>query len=105
MGQQSFLPGIDQERTQSEVEAAFEKYRLYKFLTFEEREAKTTAIWSDSPRSFTGTTTDQTASIAIHNVDTPAARREYCERIERIVRRLPRMEKFLYRRKVYEHRA
>ncbi|MBW4083608.1 ArpU family phage packaging/lysis transcriptional regulator [Paenibacillus sp. S150] len=93
--QQSFLPEIDRERTQAAVEAALEKYRMNKFLSFEEREASTTATWSDSPKGFTGNTTDQTASIAIHNVDTKAAQREYCERIERIVRRLPRMEKFL----------
>lgn len=93
--QQSFLPEIDRERTQAAVEAALERYRMNKFLSFEEREASTTAAWSDSPKGFTGKTTDQTASIAIHNVDAKAAQREYCERIERIVRRLPRMEKFL----------
>lgn len=93
--QQSFLPEIDRERTQAAVEAALYKYRENKFLTFDEREATTTAAWSDSPKGFTGITTDQTSNIAIHNVDGKAARREYCERIERIVRRLPRMEKFL----------
>lgn len=93
--QQSFLPEIDREATQAAVEAAFERYRINRFLTFEEREATTTASWSATPRSDTGTTSDQTASIAIFNVDSLAARREYCERIERIVSRLPRMEKFL----------
>ncbi|MEC0130641.1 MULTISPECIES: ArpU family phage packaging/lysis transcriptional regulator [Paenibacillus] len=93
--QQSFLPEIDRERTQAAVEAAFDKYRENKFLTFEEREAATTAAWSTTPRSDTGTTSDQTANIAIHNVDSLAARKEYCERIERIVNRLPRMESFL----------
>ncbi|MEK5179018.1 MULTISPECIES: ArpU family phage packaging/lysis transcriptional regulator [Paenibacillus] len=93
--QQSFLPEIDRERTQAAVEAAFDKYRENKFLTFEEREAATTAAWSTTPRSDTGTTSDQTANIAIHNVDSLAARKEYWERIERIVNRLPRMESFL----------
>lgn len=93
--QQSFLPEIDRERTQAAVEAALYKYRENKFLTFDEREASTTAAWSATPRSDTGTTSDQTSNIAIYNVDGKAARREYCERIERIVRRLPRMEKFL----------
>ncbi|CAH1058786.1 ArpU family phage packaging/lysis transcriptional regulator [Paenibacillus pseudetheri] len=93
--QQSFLPEIDREQTQAAVEAAFERYRINKFLTFEEREATTTAAWSATPRSDTGTTSDQTGNIAIYNVDGLAARKDYCERIERIVNRLPRMEKFL----------
>lgn len=99
MGQQSFLPEIDRERTQAAVESALEKYRLFKFLSYEDREASTTAGWSETPRSYTGTTSDQTASIAIHNVEAQQARRDYCERIERIVRRLPRMEKFLIEEK------
>lgn len=93
--QQSFLPEIDRERTQAAVEAALYRYRESKFLTFEEREATTTAAWSDSPKGFTGVTTDQTSNIAIHNVDGKADRRKYCERIEKIVDRLPRMESFL----------
>ncbi|MFD5020057.1 ArpU family phage packaging/lysis transcriptional regulator [Paenibacillus sp. NPDC058367] len=93
--QQSFLPEIDREATQAAVEDAFERYRICKFLTFEEREAATTATWSDTPRSETGTTPDQTAGIAIHNVDSLVARKDFCEKIERVVCRLPRMEKFL----------
>lgn len=96
MGQQSFLPEIDRKRTQAAVEEALEKYRLYKFMSFEEREASTTAGYSDMPRSGpTNVTTDQTANIAIHNVDIQAARKDYCERIERAVKRMPRMERFL----------
>lgn len=93
--QQSFLPEIDRERTQAAVEAALEKYRMYKFLSSDEREATTTAAWSDMPKGFTGLTSDQTASIAIHNVDTQAHRKNYCERIERVVNRMPKMEGFL----------
>lgn len=93
--QHSFLPEIDREQTQAAVEAAFERYRINKFLTFEEREATTTAAWSATPRSDTGTTSDQTGNIAIYNVDGLAARREYCKRIEGMVSRLPKMEKFL----------
>ncbi|OMD27609.1 transcriptional regulator [Paenibacillus odorifer] len=93
--QQSFLPEIDREQTQAAVEAAFERYRINKFLTFEMREASITASYEDRPSGPTNVTSDQTASIAIHNVDNLAARRDYCERIERMVSRLPRMEKFL----------
>ncbi|MGG4090621.1 ArpU family phage packaging/lysis transcriptional regulator [Paenibacillus lautus] len=97
MEQQSFLPEIDRDRTQEAVEAILERYRMYKFLSFEEREASTTSNISDIPRSFTGTTTDQTASIAIYNVDSRAQQKNFCERVERVVRRMPRMESFLIR--------
>lgn len=70
-----------------------EKYRMDKFLTFEEREASTTAAWSLTPRG--STASDQTANIAIYNVDTQDARIKYCERIERVVDRMPEKESFL----------
>ncbi|OMC99174.1 ArpU family phage packaging/lysis transcriptional regulator [Paenibacillus sp. FSL R5-0636] len=89
------LPELDRRRTQTAVEAALEKYRIFKSTIFEDREAKTTAAWSDSPKGFTGTVSDQTANIAIYNADEPAARRAYCERIERVVSRLPRRERLL----------
>ncbi|GIP25044.1 ArpU family transcriptional regulator [Paenibacillus sp. J23TS9] len=91
----SFLPEIDRKRTQEAVEAILERYRMYKFLSFEDREANTTSSISDIPRSFTGTTSDQTASIAIYNVDTQAKQKAFCERVERVVKRMPRMEGFL----------
>lgn len=86
---------LDGKRTQEAVEAALEEYIVCKYLAFDEREANTVAKWSDMPKGFTGITTDQTASIAIHNVDEPARRRAYCERIERAVRGLPRKERKL----------
>ncbi|WP_339271509.1 ArpU family phage packaging/lysis transcriptional regulator [Paenibacillus sp. FSL K6-1330] len=96
MKQMAFeLPELDRKKTREAVEAALEKYRLFKSIAFEEREAQVTAAWSDMPKGFTGTTSDQTASIATHNVDVPAARRAYCERIERAVGRLPRRERQL----------
>jgi ArpU family phage transcriptional regulator len=97
VGQQSFLPEIDRKRTQAAVEAALEKYRIYKYLyIIEERESSTTAAYSDMPRSSpTNVTSDQTANIAVHNVDSQAYREEYCKRVERAVKRMPRMESFL----------
>lgn len=89
------LPELDRKKTREAVEGALEKYRLYKSIAFEEREAQVTTAWSDTPKGFTGITSDQTASIATHNVDIPAARRAYCERIERAVSRLPRREREL----------
>lgn len=94
-----FLPELDAEKTKQAVIDAFEKYRLYRYLTFEEREAITTASYSLTPRSETGVASDQTGNIAIYNVDAQAARKAYCDRIERAVARLPRMERFLIERR------
>lgn len=96
MSQMSFeLPELDRKKTQAAVEEALEKYRIFKNTAFDEREASTTAAWSDTPRSYTGVTSDQTADIAIHNVDRKAAQRAYCERVERVVKRLHPMERLL----------
>ncbi|CAH1055945.1 ArpU family phage packaging/lysis transcriptional regulator [Paenibacillus pseudetheri] len=93
--QQSFLPEIDRERTQAAVEAALYKYRENKFLTFEEREANVTGSYEDRPSGPTNITSDQTANIAIYNVDSQSYRKSFCERIERVVNRMPKMEGFL----------
>ncbi|GIO36994.1 hypothetical protein J41TS12_18550 [Paenibacillus antibioticophila] len=92
-----FLPELDARETKKAVIEAFDKYRKCKYLTFEEREASMTASYSDMPRG--GGISDQTASIAVYNTDKNAARRAYCERIERAVARLPRMERFLIERR------
>lgn len=68
---------------------------MYKFLTHEEREASITAGYNERFHGPTNVTSDQTADIAIHNVDARAHRKKYCERIERVVYRMPRMERFL----------
>ncbi|AOZ91581.1 ArpU family phage packaging/lysis transcriptional regulator [Paenibacillus crassostreae] len=91
----SFLPEIDRKRTQAAVEAAMEKYRMFKFLSFEEREAGITAGYNERFHGPTNETSDQTASIAIYNVDNVTYRKEYCERVERVVKRMPRLERFL----------
>ncbi|MFM1655567.1 ArpU family phage packaging/lysis transcriptional regulator [Brevibacillus sp. B_LB10_24] len=95
MQQMTFLPELDRKKTQKAVEAALEKYRLYKYLTFEEREASVTASYEHRDGGRSNQTSDQTAGIAVHNVDEQTARRAYCERVERAVNRLPRMERFL----------
>lgn len=96
------LPELDRKRTKQAVEAAFEKYRIIKTVTFDEREPSTTAGYSDMPRSYTGVTTDQTAQIAIHNTDVPNMRRMYCERIEKAVKRLPAIEQKIIRARYME---
>lgn len=92
-----FLPELDRRKTQSAVEAIFEKYRIYKTITFEVRETSVTASYTERFHGPTNVTSDQTAAVAIYNVDMPAARKQYCEIIESIVERLGEREQTLIR--------
>nr|WP_082198256.1 ArpU family phage packaging/lysis transcriptional regulator [Bacillus sp. FJAT-26390] len=89
------IPELDREMTQAAVEQALEEYRLYNTITLDEREASITAGYNERFHGPTNTTSDQTANIAIHNVDKAAARWAYCERLERAVRRLHPKERLL----------
>ncbi|MEE8670446.1 ArpU family phage packaging/lysis transcriptional regulator [Heyndrickxia faecalis] len=89
------LPELDRKATQRAVESALEEYRLYKYLTFEEREASITSAPEPRYHGNTNVVSDQTGSIAIYNVDEQRRRKAYCERIEKAVKRLPKMERFL----------
>lgn len=95
MQQMSFLPELDRKLTQKAVEDALRKYRLCKYLTFNEREASITASYEHQEGGRTNQTSDQTGSIAVHNIDTQNERRAFVERVERVISRLPRMEKHL----------
>lgn len=94
-----FLPELDAKKTKTAVIEAFEKYQVCKYLTFEEREAATTPAYVERAHGPTNVTSDQTANIAVYNVDAQEARKNYCERVERAVARLPRMERFLIERR------
>lgn len=89
------LPELDRKATQKEVEAALEKYRIFKYVYFDEREADITSTLDDVGGGRSNLLSDQTGNIAVHNVDEKEKRRRYCERIERSVKRLPKMERFL----------
>ncbi|MGG3943388.1 ArpU family phage packaging/lysis transcriptional regulator [Peribacillus psychrosaccharolyticus] len=89
------LPELDRKATQTAVEAELEKYRLYKYLTFEDREASITASSEIRYHGATNQTSDQTGVIAIYNTDQQKYRKDYCDRLERAVYRLPKMERFL----------
>ncbi|OUM85659.1 MAG: transcriptional regulator [Bacillus thermozeamaize] len=96
--QQFELPELDRKKTKEAVENALRTYRLYKYLTFEEREPVITPRYELAEGGRSNRVSDQTAAVAIHNVDgreEHERRRRYCERIERAVSRLPRMERFL----------
>lgn len=89
------LPEIDRKETQQAVEDALEKYRLFKYLSFEEREASTTASAEIRYHGPTNQTSDQTSSIAAYNVDQEKMRKDFISCVERAVARLPKMERFL----------
>ncbi|MBP3952809.1 ArpU family phage packaging/lysis transcriptional regulator [Bacillus suaedae] len=89
------LPELDRRQTQAAVEKALSKYRISKYVAFDDREATTTASYQERLHGPTNTTSDQTAQVAIENVDQRRKQKEYCERIERAVKRLPPMERFL----------
>ncbi|MGG4452382.1 ArpU family phage packaging/lysis transcriptional regulator [Brevibacillus porteri] len=95
MQQLDFLPELDRKKTQKAVESALSKYRLYKYLSFEDREASITASYEGSEGGRSNRTSDQTGSIAAYNIDGQAERKAFCERVERVVKRLPRMERCL----------
>ncbi|CAH1203943.1 MULTISPECIES: ArpU family phage packaging/lysis transcriptional regulator [Paenibacillus] len=89
------LPELDRRKTQAAVEAALEKYRIYKTVAFEEREAMVTASYTARFHGATNVTGDSTARTAIHNVDVRRARQAYCDTIETIVSRLSEKEQIL----------
>lgn len=96
------LDDLDGSKTQSVIEEVFEKYRFYKSITFDEREATVTASYEDRPSSPTNIISDQTANIAIFNVDEPAKRRMYMQKVERAVSKLPGQERILITKRYME---
>lgn len=97
MNMDQMLPQLDRRKTQAAVEAILEKYRIYKTITFEVREASVTASYTERFHGPTNVTSDQTAQVAVYNVDAPAARQAYCRMIESIVERLGEREQTLIR--------
>lgn len=98
------LPELDRKETQKAVESTLAKYRLFKYLTHDEREASTTASYELQEGKGSGIS-DQTAQVAISNVDEQKKRKEFCERIERAVKRLPPMERFLIEQRYMQEDA
>lgn len=93
------LPELDGKKTKAAIERVMSKYRNYKYIYFEEREASVTASYEDRPSGPTNVTSDQTASIAIFNVDARQSRVDYCQRVERAVNELPRKESHLIQKR------
>ena len=98
MSQQEYvfkLPELDRERTQREIEKCFERYRFYNLFEFEEREASITPGYNERAHGPTNVTSDQTAQIATYNVGGIEQRKDFCERVERAVKRLTARERIL----------
>ena len=93
----SSLPELDRRRTQVTIESMLEKYRIFKTVTFEAREAGVTYSYNERFHGPTHTVTDQTAAIAAHNVEVPAARRAFCAALDTVVDRLDTREQQLVR--------
>lgn len=89
------LPELDRKKTKEAVEIELRRYRLLKYVSFEDIEASTTSFFDDIGGGRSNIPSDQTGSIAIYNADVQKKRRDFCQRIEKAVARLPRMEKFL----------
>lgn len=89
------LPELDRKATQKAVEAALEKYRIFKYITYDDKEVSVTSHIDEIGGGKSNLTSDKTADVAIHNADEKERRRQYCERIERAVKRLSKMERFL----------
>ncbi|QJT71681.1 ArpU family transcriptional regulator [Psychrobacillus phage Spoks] len=89
------LPELDRKVTQAAVERELERYRLFKYLSFEEREVTITSHMDDIGGGTSNITSDQTGNVAVSNAVEQEVRRKYCDRVERAVRRLPPMERFL----------
>lgn len=101
MGQLSMFK-LDEKETWRRVEERLESARLYKRFGFIRREAKVTAVYSDMPRSNTNVTSDQTADIAMHNVDREEEiQREY-EQTMRAVGRLARRQRLIIEKRYLE---
>ncbi|MBU5444333.1 ArpU family phage packaging/lysis transcriptional regulator [Paenibacillus sp. MSJ-34] len=99
------LRELDRKRTKAAVEDALEKYRFFKTVTFEIRETAVTASYTERLHGRTNETSDKTADVAVYNVDEPERRKQYCERIERIIERLPHREKLLIQEMVKPDRV
>lgn len=89
------LPELDQKATKAKVEEHLEKYRIYKYLTFEEREVSITSSSTPRYHGATNQTSDQTGSVAVYNADEQEYRKHFCFRTERAVKHLPPRERFL----------
>lgn len=98
------LPELDKQKTKEAVEEAFVKYRMYKYLQFDDREAAITSPFKDVVVKTSGTS-DKTADTAIYNADMKEYQKRFCEKLERVVKHLPTLEQFLVEKRYMDRNA
>jgi ArpU family phage transcriptional regulator len=90
------VPEFDKKKLRAEMEKVFNRYRTFKSVSsFKRKEATITQAYVERFHGPTNQTTDQTAEVAIKNVDEQEKRRVYCELIETAVAELDDEEQFL----------
>lgn len=92
------LSDLNIKATLINIKEEFKKYRMCKYLVSVE-EASITASYNERFHGPTNTTSDQTAQVALRNVEIQERRRRYCEWIEINVATLPPEERFLIERR------
>lgn len=88
---------VDEDVTKDAVEKYLLQAREYAVTEYIPEEPTVTSVLSDTPRSYTGTTSDSTGSIATRNVDEVQRRKRHVERAERAVARLGTRQQKLVR--------
>jgi ArpU family phage transcriptional regulator len=92
--QMSFkLPEINREETKKAVEAALEKYQVYKLMEPLDYDTKITQSFSSTPSTNTNEFHSKTESLVVKKLDQEKARREYLKRIRTAVSRLAKDER------------
>lgn len=91
------IHSVDEDATREAVEKYLLQAREYMVTEYIPEEATVTASYSDMPRSYTGVTSDQTANLAIRNVDEPGRRRRHIQRAEQAISRLGKKQQRLIR--------
>ena len=90
---------VDKKETFKRVKERLESVRLYKRFGFTRKEPNTTAAYNDTPRSYTGMTSDSTGDIAIHNIEWEERLFRQCEQVNRAMRVLSRRQREIIERR------
>ncbi|MCD5324761.1 MULTISPECIES: ArpU family phage packaging/lysis transcriptional regulator [Pontibacillus] len=86
------LPKINRPKTKERVEAALEKYRMYKLMEPLDASTKITSSFKEVPSSSGFGSHSKTEEAAVEKIDKEAERDVYMRRIERALKRLNRKE-------------
>lgn len=90
---EQLLPEINREETKKAVEAALEKYRIFKLSIPEEQLPRLTQTFSFLPPSQTNQNHSQTEEIAIKKVDRERYVKDFTRNVQRAINRLSHLER------------